>query len=179
MLLFASATQGWFLTKSKVWEIAALLLIAFSIFRPGFWMDMIYPPFIERAPAEIAEAAQNTPAGQPLRLRIKGVNDVGDLKEWVVVLPLGDGATGADRLAGAGLSLRTDGGKMLVDDAAFNSAAKNAGLDWDQEIIRVLRPVETPSKYLIYFPAFAVLALIIFVQRRRIPKTVGPAAQPA
>ena len=179
MLLFASATQGWFLTKSKVWEIAALLLIAFSIFRPGFWMDMIYPPFIERAPAEIAEAAQNTPAGQPLRLRIKGLNDVGDLKEWVVVLPLGDGATGADKIAGAGLSLRIDGGKTLVDDAAFNSAAKNAGLDWDQEIIRVLRPVETPSKYLIYFPAFAVLALIIFVQRRRIPKTAGSAASTA
>ncbi len=179
MLLFAAATQGWFLTKSRSWEAAALLLIAFTIFRPGFWMDMVSPPFIERQPAEIAEAAENTPAGEPLRLRIKGINEVGDLKEWVVLLPLQEGATGEEKLANAGLAIRIEADKTLVDDAAFGSAAKNAGLDWDQEIIRVLRPVEQPSKYLMYFPAFALLGLVVFAQRRRIPALVKKSPQAA
>ena len=167
MLLFASATQGWFLTRSKAWEVVALLLIAFTIFRPGFWMDMVSPPYLERAPAEIADAAGNVPAGETLRLRIKGVNEVGDLKEWVVLLPLGKGATGEERLANAGLTLRSEGDKTLVDDAAFGSAAKAAGLDWDQEILRVLRPTEQPNKYLMYIPAFLLLALVVLLQRRR------------
>jgi len=44
MLLFAAATQGWFLARNKIWESVLLLLIAFTFFRPGFWMDMVAPP---------------------------------------------------------------------------------------------------------------------------------------
>jgi len=47
MLLFAAATQGWFLTKNRIWETAILLLVAFSLFRPGFWMDMVSAPYQE------------------------------------------------------------------------------------------------------------------------------------
>ncbi|HSK40605.1 MAG TPA: TRAP transporter permease, partial [Arenibaculum sp.] len=36
MLVFAAATQGWFLTRNRLWEAAAMLLVAFTLFRPGF-----------------------------------------------------------------------------------------------------------------------------------------------
>ena len=45
MLLFAAATQGWFLARNRFYETIALLLVAFTLFRPGFWMDMVSPPF--------------------------------------------------------------------------------------------------------------------------------------
>ncbi|MEC9367734.1 MAG: DUF3394 domain-containing protein, partial [Pseudomonadota bacterium] len=169
MLLFAAATQGWFLVRSYIWESALLLLIAFTFFRPGFWMDMIYPPFVERAPAEIATAAENTPAGEPLRLRIKGKNDVGEVIEWVVLLDLPQGASGQERLDKAGLTIKQDGGRAIIDDVKFDSIAKKAGLDWDQEIIRVLRPVEQPTKYLMYIPAALVLLGVIWLQWLRMP----------
>jgi TRAP transporter 4TM/12TM fusion protein len=102
MLLFAAATQGWFLTKNRIWETAALLLLAFTFFRPGFWMDMIYPPYEEVPPAGIVEAASNVQPGDKLRLRISGVDAVGDKRDWVVLLDLPEGATGEDRLSGAG-----------------------------------------------------------------------------
>ena len=38
-LIFVAASQDWFLTRSKWYESAILLLIAFSLFRPGFFMD--------------------------------------------------------------------------------------------------------------------------------------------
>ncbi|HEY5636436.1 MAG TPA: TRAP transporter permease, partial [Burkholderiales bacterium] len=50
MLLFAAATQGYFLVRTRWYETLALFLITFTLFRPGFWWDMVYPPF-ERAPA--------------------------------------------------------------------------------------------------------------------------------
>jgi TRAP transporter 4TM/12TM fusion protein len=167
MLLFAAATQGWFLAKNRIYETLALLLIAFTLFRPGFWMDMVYPPYSEENPTEIAAAALATPVGEDLRLRVSGVNDLGDPIEFVAVLTIEDGATGEERLENAGLMFRDEGGMLIIDDVSFGSAAETAGLDWDQKVLRVLRPVAQPTKYLMFLPALLLLALVVFLQRAR------------
>ncbi|GGA28227.1 TRAP transporter permease [Neptunicoccus cionae] len=167
MLLFAAATQGWFLAKNRFYETIALLLVAFTLFRPGFWMDMVAPPYTEEAPTELAAAALATPADEDLRLRVAGVNDLGDPIEFVAILPIGEGATGEERLESSGLILREADGKMMVDDVVYDSAAAKAGLDWDQTVLRVLRPVDQPSKYLMFIPALLLLGLIVFLQRGR------------
>jgi len=167
MLLFAAATQGWFLAKNKIYETAALLLIAFTLFRPGFWMDMVYPPYSEEQPTEIATAAMATTAGDNLRIRVAGVNDLGDPIEFVAVLNIPDGATGEDRLESAGLLFRNDGDTLFVDDVIYGSAAETAGLQWDQEVLRVLRPLSQPSKYLMFIPALLLLWFVVFLQRGR------------
>ncbi len=167
MLLFAAATQGWFLAKNRIYETVALLLIAFTLFRPGFWMDMVSPPYSEEAPVNIAAAALATPVGQDLRLRVAGMNDLGDPIEFVAVLAIGEGATGEERLEAAGLAFRADGDTMIIDDVGYDSAASIAGLDWDQEVLRVLRPLSQPSKYLMFIPALLLLGLVMFLQRGR------------
>jgi TRAP transporter 4TM/12TM fusion protein len=167
MLLFAAATQGWFLAKNRFYESVALILVAFTLFRPGFWMDMVAPPFIEEAPAAIVQAALATPAGDDLRIRVAGLNDLGDPINFVALVPIGDEATGEERLEAAGLMFRDADGKMLIDDVAFGSAAADAGLDWDQEVLRVLRPIGQPSKYLMFIPALLVLGAIVMLQRGR------------
>ena len=167
MLLFAAATQGWFLAKNRFYELIALLLIAFTLFRPGFWMDMVYPPYAEQAPTEIAAAAEDTPAGQELRIRVAGVNDLGDPIDFVALVTIGAGEDGAAKLEDAGLTFRTEEDRMFIDDVAFGSPAAEAGLDWDQEVLRVLKPVSTPSKYLMFIPALLLLALVVFLQRGR------------
>ncbi len=167
MLLFAAATQGWFLAKNRIYETVALLLIAFTLFRPGFWMDMVSPPYSEEAPSDIAAAALATPVGEDLRIRVAGVNDLGDPIEFVAVLEIQEGATGEERLENAGLAFRNDGDAMFIDDVGYDSAASQAGLDWDQEVLRVLRPVGQPSKYLMFIPALLLLGLVVFLQRGR------------
>ncbi|MEQ8806157.1 MAG: TRAP transporter permease [Rhodospirillales bacterium] len=176
MLLFAAATQGYFLTRSKAWETVLLLLLAFSFFRPGFWMDMISAPYIDYKPAEMATAFESTPEGEKIRLMIAGKDEVGNPREWMVVLPMGPAASGAERIKASGITLREDGGKVLVDDVAFGSEAKKAGLDWDQEITHVLQPADQINKYWIYLPALLVLCLVVLAQKARIRKT---SAQPA
>lgn len=167
MLLFAAATQGWFLARNRFYETIALLLIAFTLFRPGFWMDMISPPYSEEAPTEIVQAAEETPAGERLRLRVSGVNDLGDPLEFVALLPIGAGETGAEKLEASGLMFREEGDKMIIDDVIYDSPAQSAGLDWDQEVLRVLKPVPQPSKYWMFIPALLLLALVVFLQRGR------------
>ena len=167
MLLFAAATQGWFFARNRIWETVALLLLAFTFFRPGFWMDMIFPPFEDVPPAQIVEAAGRVPQGESLRLRIAGMDAVGNQREWVVLLPVPDGADGPARLEATGLTLIDNDGKTMIDEVGFDSPAQKLGLDWDQEIIKVSLPAATPSKYWMYIPALALLALVVWAQRRR------------
>ena len=167
MLIFAAATQGWFITRLQFWEVPVLLLIAFSLFRPGFWMDQISPPFEEVAPTELTAAAEATPPGEDLRIRISGLDQFGSPMETVMLLNMPDGAGGAEKLEAAGLTLREDGDKLVVDDVAFDSPAQKAGFDWDQEIVAVRKPIDQPSKYWIFIPTLLVLAGIVMLQRGR------------
>ncbi|MHA3916427.1 TRAP transporter permease [Halovulum sp. GXIMD14793] len=167
MLLFAAATQGWFITRNRFYETIALLLIAFTLFRPGFWMDMISAPTEDVAPARIADAAAATQSGEDLRLRVAGVNDLGDPIEFVALLPIGEGETGEEKLENAGVLVRTDGEKMLIDNVTYDSPAQAAGLDWDQQILQVMQPIDQPSKYWMFLPALLLLGLVVFLQRSR------------
>ncbi|UTW50898.1 TRAP transporter permease [bacterium SCSIO 12827] len=176
MLLFAAATQGYFLTKSKIWETALLLLLAFSFFRPGFWMDMVSAPYIDHKPAEMATAFEKTPEGEKIRLMISGKDDIGNPREWMVVLPMGPAASGDERIKAAGITVREEDGKILIDDVAFGSEAKKAGLDWDQEITHVLQPADQLNKYWVYLPALLILCLVVLAQKARIRKTSAQAA---
>ena len=58
MMLFGAATQNFFLTKNRIWETAALLLVAFTLLRPGFWWDMVFPPLKEEPPAKLEQMVQ-------------------------------------------------------------------------------------------------------------------------
>lgn len=167
MLLFAAATQGWFMTRNRFYESALLLLIAFSLFRPGYWMDMISPPYDILPPSQIEEAVMTTPPGEVLRLRIDGLNDLGDPISFVALLPVSPGDTAEERLLASGLELGTEGDQVIVENATFGSPAQRAGFDWDQTITEVLAPLPQPSKYWIFVPAFLLLGGLVLMQRRR------------
>jgi len=167
MLLFAAATQGWFLTRNRFYETAALLLIAFTLFRPGFWMDMVAPPFQPVPPTQIEQAMADAKAGDDLRLMVNGVSKVGDPITFTALLPVPEGATGADRLQAAGVEYLNNDGKIVIDNVAYDSPAQKAGLDWDQEIVEILAPKWQPSKYFMYIPALLLLGLVVWLQRRR------------
>ena len=178
MLAFAAATQGYFLTKSRIYETAALLLVAFTLFRPGFWWDMIYPPLEKRPASELVETVAAMKSGDQLRLKIQGENFMdGSLYTLSIMLPVGDEETGQDRLTGIGIETREEDGKILIDNVVFASAAEKAGVDFDQEILSIQMPTDRPPQELIYIPAVILYALIWFMQKKRIGKMqVGKAA---
>jgi TRAP-type uncharacterized transport system fused permease subunit len=178
MLIFAAATMNWFLTKSRLWESAALLLVAFMLFRPGFFWDRIYPPLIEVDPTQIEQAAEAVPPGGSLRISAEGISIEGDEVKKTVMLPMGAPAPGPERLANAGLELREEEGRVFIDMIGFASAAEKAGLDFDFEITSVLQPNERPPRELMWIPALILLGGIIWLQRRRTVET-APAAAPA
>ncbi|ART81501.1 C4-dicarboxylate ABC transporter [Oceanisphaera profunda] len=170
MLIFAAGTQGYFLVRSRWYEGVLLLLVAFTLFRPGFWMDMVHDPYREVPPAQFEQTLADLQADSKMRLRIQGQDAVGDIKEFSVLLPVPSGDTGAERLEKLGLMLYEQDGKVLIDSVSFASPAADAGLDFDQQIVLVRAPTERWLKELMWIPGFLVLALVVWLQRRRQPK---------
>ncbi len=167
MLVFAAATQGYFFSRSRWWETAGLLLAAFTLFRPGYWVDQLFPPLGQISPTEIVAAAEEKPDESSLRVIFEGQNIDGDLVTVTTQLPLGPKASGEERLEQAGLVLREEDGKMLVDDVAWGSYAQGQGIDWDWEVKSVEVPLDQPQKQWVYIPALALIFAIATLQRRR------------
>lgn len=169
MLVFSAATQGYWLTKSKWYETIGLLLITFTLFRPGFWWDMVYPPVEEVSPQHIEQVLADLPIGTDIRLRVEGETLDGAFQTKIVQLPFAEDAiTGAERLLSTGLELRTEGDKTIVDMVGFDSPAEKSGIDFDWGILMVERPLDRPAKEFLFIPALLLLAGIAFGQRRRI-----------
>jgi TRAP transporter 4TM/12TM fusion protein len=179
MLVFAAATQGWFITKSRWWETAALLLIAFTLFRPGFFWDKVYPPLTEKPATELVQVLEQINAGERLRLKLKGEKMNGSEFEMTVMLKVGDEASGAERLSGLGIETREEEGRILVDMVGFDSPAEKAKIDFDQEILSIQMPTKRPNKELMFLPALLLLALIWYLQRGRAADSRAAAAAAA
>ena len=168
MLLFAAATQGWFLTRNRIWETLALLLIAFMLFRPGFLMDRISPPFADSSPDEFINTLADIETGSEIRLRILGEDEVGRERSFVAPIIVGEGAIGEEKLESMGIELLTgDDGSQIVDGVAFDSPAEQAGLDFDQIIQTISIPQSSLPKQLMYIPALLLLWLIWKAQSGR------------
>ena len=170
MLVFAAGSQGYFFAKSKLYESVLLILISFTLFRPGFWLDMIWEPYQQLDASHIAEIVNDLPKDAEIRVKVGGLDQVtGNDVEKYVHLPLGaKAATGAERLENnAGLTVREEGGKTIVDTVVFDSPAAKAKIDFDWEIKVVELESERLPKEIFWFPALGLLGFIIVVQRRR------------
>ena len=170
-LLFVAATQNWFITRSRWYESALLLIIAFSLFRPGFWMDKIYPPYEKIAPTNIMQMIEQAPADEQLRVWIEGEDINGKLSKKGVLLPLGEKGTSAQRLEKFGLRLMPDGEQMSIVSVKFRSKAEKSGFQQGQKLIALEISTNSPRKEWMFIPTLAVLAMVIFIQRRRVRLT--------
>ncbi|MTI14745.1 TRAP transporter permease [Sansalvadorimonas verongulae] len=175
MLVFAAATQGFWLTKTKWYETLGLLLIAFTLFRPGFWWDMAWPEYQQHPGSAIEQQVMTVEAGEELRLRVGGEDFTGKYREKTLLLPVGDETTGADRLYTMGLELIESDGKTIVDNIGFASPAEAAGIDFDWEVLRVETLNDRPPRQLMFIPALLLLLSIALMQKRRIKQATETA----
>lgn len=167
MLIFAAATQGYWLVKNRWYETVLLLLVAFSLFRPGFWWDEFYPP-IERKPAtQLEQIADSLLANDSLRLAVAGETIDGDYVKKIVELQVGETEGGAQRLQELGLMLSFTDEKVMVDMVGFDSPAQKVGIDFGWEILAVETETERPPKQLVYIPVILLLAGMASLQLRR------------
>ncbi|AKO99089.1 TRAP transporter, 4TM/12TM fusion protein (plasmid) [Marinovum algicola DG 898] len=170
MLLFAAGTMNYFMVKSRLYESAILLIAAFVLFRPGFFLDQISPEFETRPATEIFQMAEVAPDDASLRVRLVGENLNGDPIDARFLLPLGPaGEEGIARLSsGAGIEFRQeDDGGIFVDNLEFGGPSEQLGIDWDWELVELEVAADRMPKEIFYIPALLLVLIVFLLQRRR------------
>ncbi|WP_404405252.1 TRAP transporter permease [Pelagibacterium halotolerans] len=187
MLLFAAATQGYFLARSRWWESIILLVVALTLLRPGFWLDQIQPPFDEFPGNEVVEIAAEAPSDDMLRLVIRGpdFDDIGEISQLSIQAPLGPAdVDGIERLESAGLTVIEMNGMAVLEEplpgTRFFTKFQMFDFYADEpvRIETVKLPADRMPKEIFFIPALLLLGLVWFVQRRRqtVPAFWGKAA---
>ncbi|MDH3740564.1 MAG: TRAP transporter permease, partial [Hyphomicrobiales bacterium] len=175
MMLFAAATQSWFLTRNRIWESVALLLIAFTLFRPGFWLDQISPPYHDVNPAMVFEVVSEVPPDGKLTVVVSGPNyNTGEQDSTTLLLNLGKPKDAAERLAAAGLTVTNEDGRIKIEEPVVGTPLfEKIGNLFDYyaddpvEVKTIKQPADRMPKEVFYIPAVALLALIAMLQLRR------------
>ncbi|WP_051631113.1 TRAP transporter permease [Afifella pfennigii] len=176
MLVFAAATQGYFLARNRWWETLALLLVALTLLRPGFWLDQIQPPFEEYPGVQVGEIAAAAPPDDTLRLVVRGpdFDNIGEITQLSIHVPLGPaGESGVDRLQAGGLTvMETDGMAVLEEPlpgTRFFTQFQTFDFYADEPVLieTVKLPAERMPKEIFYIPALVLFGLVWLAQRRR------------
>ena len=178
MMAFCAAIQGYFLARSRWWETAALLLICFTLFRPNFWMDFVYPPRMALQASELARVIDETASGGALRLRILTTDLDGEDVSKAVRLNLGESGDARARLAASGITVSSLTAAPTVASVRPGSEAARLKIRPGDRVENVVVPNLRPSPFLFAIPAFAALAGVALLQRRRRRQSV-PSAVPA
>ncbi len=167
MLVFAAATQGWFVRRNRWYESALLLLVTFTLLRPGFWLDQFYEKYQVQPPAKLFELAKTAPADSSLRVRIEGTSLEGKEVHKTVLLPLGNDGDARKRIAASGLMVSNLGGDVEVMAVGLKSRADKAGFEQGFKITGIETAAERPAKEWLYIPALLLLLAIYLLQRAR------------
>jgi hypothetical protein len=168
MLLFVSATQGWLVLRNRWWETLMLLLIAFSLFRPDFWRDQLYPADDFRPAIAIETYLQELTPTDSVKLQVEVEQDDGSLQLQDILLPLSS-VSGEERLGQLGFVTEEDQDSLRVSDIAFMSPAEMAGLEpgYTQRITGFYTPLAQPASGWFLIPPLLLLGSILLLQWRR------------
>ncbi len=178
ILLFAAATQGHWLVKNRWWETVVLLLVAFMLFRPGYFWDKIDPPFKDMPGTQIFQIADTMEPGESIRFVVEGETLEGIKRAYTFLLPLAYGDSGKERVNNTGLQLDDLFGDMEVamvmpgisNDRAINKqveAIKVAGVDSGWIITSIQAKRKTLPKQIVFIPALLLIGIVGNMQLRR------------
>lgn len=169
MLLFAAGTMNYFMVKSRLWESAALLLVAFTLFQPAYFLNQFQEEFEQRPGTLLFEMAAAAEDDASLRVRLVGLDLNDEAIDARYLLPVGAaGGDGASRLLdGAGIEFRDEGGKIFVDNLNFGGPSEQLGIDFDWEVVELEVEADRLPKELFYIPALLLLLLVWQLQMRR------------
>ncbi len=179
MLLFAAATQGYFIAKNRWYETVALLFIAFMLFRPDFFLDQVAEKYSRATGPAAIELVETVPDGGTVQLVIDGPDfDTGESRRTTIAFPsLGGDATAT--LDAQGLAVLEEGDALLLEEPFpgtpfFEQLGTEYDFYGDTPVIVAEAQVENErfAKELFFIPALLLLMLLVVFQR---PRATQPA----
>ena len=180
MLVFAAATQGYFIAKSRKWETVILLLVVFMLFRPDFFLNQWQERYAETTGPAALAALEELPVGSTARLRVSAPDfDTGEVGTITLAYTADAEGTGLARLEAVGLTvLESDGILTLEEPFPGTPYFEKLANDYDfygdtpAQIEAVAVENDRMPKEIFFIPALLILLVIVAIQR---PRATQPA----
>ncbi|MDB3924472.1 TRAP transporter permease [Candidatus Pelagibacter sp.] len=157
ILVFTSATQGWFINKLKWYEIIVFLIISISLLSPEFILNKFYPKYNYQDINNINSVILDPK--KEVRFKVTRPSLYGDRYKLFVI----DKNTFEEEynLEDYGINLVKENNKIIVDNLKWNGQAKKSGFEMGDYISEFkIENSNRPSKLFVY--PIAILLLLIF-----------------
>ncbi len=167
LLSFSSLTQGWTLVSNRIHEGIMLAVVVMMLFRPGIFMNLIYPDFATLELEKFVAGEVSAKQAYTVRFHIVRTTDYGDrFKLYRLATPDMPAAGPGDYY---GVTFKAAGdGRYEVDELAFKGLAEQAGVEVGDTLTEVdVEQLGQPSKMWVYPIGLALLGLVLLSQRPR------------
>ena len=164
ILVFTSATQGWFINKLRWYEIVIFLIISISLLSPEFILNKFYPKYNYLSIEEINK--KQFDYNKEIRIKITRLTEYGErYKLFVIEKKSFDENFSLDDY---GMSLVVEDNKTIIDTLKWNGIAKKSGLDMGDIINEFkIENQNRPKKEIIYPIALILLSIFGYLNIRR------------
>ena len=157
ILVFTSATQGWFINKLKWYEIIIFLVISISLLSPDFVLNKFYPKYNYEEITKIN--SMKLDSTKEIQIKITRPSLYGERYKLFVISK----NTFEDKftLEDYGITLMKQDDKVVVDNLKWNGEAKKNGFEMGDYISEFkIENSDRPSKNIVY--PIAILLLVVF-----------------
>ncbi|WP_440915262.1 TRAP transporter permease [Candidatus Pelagibacter sp.] len=164
ILVFTSATQGWFINKLKWYEIIIFLIIAISLLSPDFVLNKFYPKYNYEEISKINSLKLDSE--KEIQIKITRPSLYGERYKLFVISK----NTFEDHftLEDYGITLLEQDEKIIVDNLKWNGEAKKNGFEMGDYISEFkIENSDRPSKNIVYPIALILLVTCGYFNIRR------------
>jgi len=159
ILVFTAATQGWFINKLKWYEILIFIVIAMSLFRPGYILDKFYPKFENKIVSVEEINNLKFDPDRDVHMKVTRRTEYGDRYRLFVFEK-----NSFDKdysLEEVGAMIKDIDSRITVDNLRWNGVAKKLGVEIGDVISEFkIENLDRPNKAIIY--PFSLLILLLF-----------------
>ena len=164
ILVFTSATQGWFINRLKWYEIIIFLIISISLLSPDFVLNKFYPKYNYEEISKINSLKLDS--GKEIQIKITRPSLYGERYKLFVISK----NTFEDHftLEDYGITLLVQDQEIIVDNLKWNGEAKKNGFKIGDYISEFkIENSDRPSKNIVYPIALILLFICGYFNIRR------------
>ena len=157
ILIFTSATQGWFFNKLRWYEILVFLFVSLSLLSPDFVMNKFYPKY-EFQDLKFANKTTFEPEKE-IHIKVTRYSEYGERYKLFVIKR--NEFDKKFNLEDYGINLVEKNNQIIVDNLKWNGFAKKNGFEIDDVLSELkIENLNRPDKSLVY--PFAFITLLLF-----------------
>ena len=159
ILVFTSATQGWFVSKLRWYEIIVFLFISLSLLAPEVIFNKFYPKFEQQQLSVEKIVPLSLEANREVHIKVTRPSEYGERYKLFVINKKSFNQN--FNIQDYGIDLTEENNKIIINKVSWNGLAKKSGIEIGDIISNFkVENLDRPNKAIVY--PFALLFLFGF-----------------